>query len=419
MAVAEREEAAMETGIQEDDGVVATVRVFRDFRLLLIGTVATNTAFWMYQVAVGWLALELTDSAFFVGLAGFAGGIPMLLLALPAGVLIDRHDRRSILLYSQVGVFALSALLAVLIGADLIHPWSLLLLVALYGSMMTFIFQVRSVMAPSMVDRRRLVVAVGLNSAVQNSTRIVGPSLAGILIATVGTSATFAIAAVMQIGALMATSRMAKRAAETVGSGRMWAQLKVGLEIVWRDQLLLGLVILSVATNVLVMPYINLMPVFTRDQLGLGSTGLGILLGFTGAGTVVGALWVAQSRGLRQRKWAQLGTALGFALGVMAFAMSPNVLLAGAFLFVSGMMSAAFLAINQTAMQLAVDDDVRGRVMSVSMLTWGVLPIGQLAVGIVANTTGAPGALVTFCLIAIALMALIVQRFPALRGASA
>jgi len=386
------------------------------FRILLLGTIATNTAFWMYQVAVGWLALEMTDSPLFVGLAGFAGGIPMLLLSLPAGVLIDRHDRRTVLLLAQIGVLAVSALFALLVGLDALHPWSLLVLVTIVGTIMTFIFPVRTAIVPSLVARQDLAIGVALNSAVQNATRVVGPSLAGVLIATVGVPETFAIAAILQGLAMASTWKLPAMVAQAQArTGRGWQSLTVGFRIVAADPFLLALVILALAPTVLVMPYLNLMPVFARDELGMGSTGLGVLLAASGLGNVAGALAVAHSRALRSRPGAQLVTAVGFAVGVLAFVLTPSVALAVVVLFAAGWMSAAFLAINQTAIQLSVDDDVRGRVMSVSLLTWGMLPIGQLGVGALADEIGTATAMVVSCVLAMACIAVIARRFPALR----
>ncbi len=398
-------------------GMVQALRDYPVFRLLLLGTLATNTAFWMYQVAVGWLALQLTDSPLFVGLAGFAGGIPMLLFSLPAGVVIDRFDRRTVLLIAQCGVMVISAFFALMVALDAIAPWSMLVLVAVYGTIMTFIFPVRTAMVPSLVERRDLVVGVALNSAAQNATRVVGPAIAGVLIATIGVPETFAVAAILQALALTATWRLPARTGRTSAmTGTGWENLTLGFRIVLRTPFLLALVILALAPNVLVMPYINLMPVFARDELDMGSTGLGILLASTGLGTVAGALSVAQTPALRNRPGTQLLTAAGFAIGVLVFAVTPNVYIATPLLFVAGWMSAAFLAINQTAVQLSVDDDVRGRVMSVSLLTWGVLPVGQLAVGGLANVIGTPLAMVASCLLSLVAVVLIARRFPTLRS---
>lgn len=400
-------------------GMSQVLRDFPAFRLLLLGTLATNTAFWMYQVAVGWLALELTDSPLFVGLAGFTGGIPMLLFSIPAGVVIDRYDRRRVLMIAQCGVMLISGVFAAMVGADLFPTWSILVLVAVYGSMMTFIFPVRTAMVPSLVDRQDIAVAVALNSAVQNATRVVGPSLAGVLIALIGVSETFAVAAVLQALALVATFRLPSGVSDqSTRGGTRWdaLTLTLGFRIVAGSPYLLALIVLALAPTVLVMPYINLMPIFARDELDLGATGLGVLLASTGLGTVAGALSVARSPALRARPGAQVLTAIGFAVGVLVFALTPNVPLATLLLFAAGWMSAAFLAINQTSLQLSVDDDVRGRVLSIYLLTWGMLPIGQLAVGALADAIGAPSAMAVSCLVAITCIGAIAARFPTLRS---
>jgi MFS family permease len=393
-----------------------SLRTYPAFRLLFFGTLATNSAFWMYQIAVGWLALQETDSPFFVGLSGFAGGIPTLFLSLPAGVVIDRFDRRKVLMLAQGGVMLVAGLFALLVGTDLIAPWSILVLACAYGTVMSFIFPTRNVIVPTLVARDDLANAVALNAAGQNATRVVGPSLAGLLIAVIGISGTFAVAAAMQILALLWTSRLPDAAsARGARSGSLRSSLTLGLRVVASDQFLIGLILLATATTVLVMPYITLMPVFARDELGLGATGLGVLMACTGLGSVAGALFVARSRRLASWPGVQVITAAGFAVLVLAFAITPVVVPASVLLFAAGLISASFMAINQTVLQLKVEDEVRGRVLSIYLLTWGMLPLGQLPLGALADKIGAPMATALACVAALACIVLITLRFPALR----
>lgn len=397
-------------------GTLHSLRTYPDFRLLLSGTLATNSAFWMYQVAAGWLALDLTDSALFVGLTGFAGGIPLLLLSIPAGVAIDRVDRRVVLRYAQWGVMVVSALFALLVATDLIAPWSMLVLCAAYGTAMSFVFPTRTAIVPSLVERTDLANAIALNAAAQNATRVVGPALAGILIAIVGVTGSFAVAALLQILALSSTGRLPDIAAG--GTSRRAAgkgNLTHGLRIVAADPFLVGLILMALATNVLVMPYINLMPVFARDELDVGSTGLGFLLASTGVGTVLGALWVARSARLVTWHPAQPLSAAVFTVLVLIFSFSPSVASAVPVLFAAGCASAAFLAINQTSLQLRVADESRGRVLSIYLLTWGMLPLGQLLVGALADWLGTPPALAIACVGALIWIAIVVIRVPATR----
>jgi MFS family permease len=401
----------------EATGMLHSLETYRPFRLLFTGTLATNSAFWMYQIAVGWLALQTTDSPFFVGLTGFAGGIPLLFLALPAGVVIDRVDRRTVLMAAQVGVMTVAGLFALLVGTGLIRPWSILLLAFLYGVVMSFVFPTRNAIVPDLVDRAHLANAVALNAAGQNATRVVGPSLAGLLIALIGISGTFAIAAAMQILALYWTAQLPANAPATSSrSSTLWTSLMVGLRVVGKDPFLIGLILLASSTTVLVMPYINLMPVFARDVMGLGSSGLGVLMASSGLGSVSGALAVARYRQLATWPGVQIVTAGGFAGLVLLFAITPSVLLATLLLFIAGLMSAAYMAINQTVLQLKCDDDVRGRVLSIYLLTWGMLPLGQLPLGALADRIGAPTATAIACTIALGFIGLMALRFPALRS---
>jgi len=397
-------------------GIMHSVRVYPAFRLLMLGTLASSTAFWMYQVAVGWLALQLTDSPLFVAMVGFASGIPLLLLSLPAGVIIDRFDRRNVLLVAQLGAVLIATLLAFLVGSGMIGRVSMLALVATYGTMMSFVFPTRTTIVPSLVERRDMANAVALNSACQNATRVVGPSIAGVLIGLLGVAETFAVAAAMQALALVTTARLPPQipgASSRGGTG--WSSLTVGLRVVARRPYLVGLIVLALAPTVLVMPYINLMPVFARDELDLGSTGLGVLLASTGLGTVAGSLAVARRSSGQAGSRGQIVTAAAFAICVMAFSVTPIVALALPLLFAAGWMSAAFLALNQTALQMSVEDDVRGRVFSIYLLTWGMLPIGQLFVGALASQVGPPLAMVMSGLIALASIGAIVWRFSSLR----
>ena len=390
-----------------------SLRVYPAFRLLMAGTLATNSAFWMYLVAVGWLALQLLDSPLFVGLTGFASGIPLLLFSLPAGVVIDRRDRRLVLLAAQIAVMILAAAFAVLVASGTIRPWSVLVLVFGYGTAMSFIFPTRTTIVTALVDRPDLVNALALNAAVQNATRITGPAIAGVLIAVVGIAPTFAVAALLQIVALATTFRLpAHTPVPSSAALSARASLTVGLRAVAGDPFLLRLMLLALVTNVLVMPYINLMPVFARDVLHVGSAGLGLLLASTGLGTVIGALWVAHSHQLADRHGIHTATAGAFAMLVLGFAAIPLVSSAVFFLLAAGITSAAFLALTQTSLQLRAEDAIRGRVLSVYLMTWGLLPIGQLAVGALAERRGAPLAQATACIIALAGIGYLSWRMP-------
>lgn len=393
-----------------------SLRLYEQFRMLMLGTLATNTAFWMYQVAVGWLALELTDSAAFVGLAGFVAGIPVLLFSIPAGILIDRYDKRTVLQIAQGGIMAVASLFAIFVWLDLIDRLWMLVLVFLYGTIMSFIFPTRTAIVPTLVERRDMANAIALNSAGQNATRVIGPSLAGVLIALIGVAGSFAVAAALQIFALMATQRLPSDKPSGKEQRRAgWEAITLGVRIVAKDAYLTGLVIGALIPTLFIMPYLNLMPVITRDERGLGSGGLGLLLTAVGLGTVAGALAVAQSERVRTLPRGQVICGLGFGAAVILFTQIDALPASLVFLFISGAMSAGFLAINQTSMQLHVAHEVRGRVISVYLMTWGMLPFGQLAVGALAERIGASPAIAISAMIGMVVLVLVASRFAVLR----
>ena len=393
-----------------------SLQIYPLFRMLILGTLATNTAFWMYQVAVGWLALEMTDSAAFVGLAGFVAGIPILLFSIPAGIVIDRFDKRTVLLVAQTGIMIVASLFAIFVQFDFISRASLLVLVFCYGSIMSFIFPTRTSIVPTLVARRDLANGIALNAAGQNATRVIGPSLAGVLIAVIGVAGSFAIAAALQILALMATWQLpSDKPSREEKRGNALEAFTLGLRIVKNDKYLTGLVVGALIPTIFIMPYLNLMPVITRDERGLGSGGLGLLLTAVGLGTVAGALAVAQSDRLRSMKRAQVLCGLTFGVSVVLFALIDVLPVSLILLFISGSASAGFLAINQTSMQLHVAHEVRGRVISIYLMTWGMLPFGQLVVGAAASKIGASEAIAISAMVGMAVLVLVASRFAVLR----
>jgi predicted MFS family arabinose efflux permease len=237
-----------------------------------------------------------------------------------------------------------------------------------------------------------------------------------VLIALIGVAGSFATAAFLQIFALLATYRLPSDKpgpAEQRRGG--WEALTLGLRIVANDAYLKGLVIGALIPTLFVMPYLNLMPVISRDERGLGSGGLGLMLTAVGIGTVAGSLAVAQNERLRTLPRAQVFCGVGFATSVILFALIDNLYVALISLFVSGAMSSGFLAINQTSMQLHVANEVRGRVLSIYLMTWGMLPFGQLAVGALASSIGASPAIAISASLGIVTLILVSRRFTVLQ----
>jgi MFS family permease len=400
---------------------ISTWQSFRDypaFRILFGSTLATNSGFWMWNIAIGWLALILTDSPFFVGLVGFTAGIPTLIFGPFGGVLIDKFARKTILIVAQTVIAVTAVSVSALLLLDLLQPWMLLLGAFTNGLSMSLVFPTRSAMVANLIPKQHLPNAIALNSAGLNATRVIGPALAGPSIAILGIEGTFALCAGLQISSFVFSLRLPWHPASDSGRGAgIFTSIARGFQTVWQSEKLLGLFALAAIPTLCLMPYVHLMPVFARDELAIGSTGLGILMAVNGVGAVLGSLFVAATRSLPTKPVVLLVCSSAFASVLILFSLTPYAVLAGVFLLAAGFSSAVFLAVNNTLVQLQVDDQVRGRVLGIYGLTWGLMPVGTLPAGAIADAFGAPAAMITLAMTALVLIILVGLRFPSLRKA--
>lgn len=364
---------------------------YHNYRQLWFGSLATSTGHWMQQVALGWLALSLTNSAAWVGTIGFARGIPMLLFSLIGGVLADRMDRRRLLQSMQATAGVISGILAVLITTGQMTIELLLLFAFLSGSAMSFIFPTRQALVPSLVDRSDLANAVAVNSATMNGSRVLGPSLAGLLMSAVGAAACFFFQTILLVAAFFATARL--RLPERPAShqrGTPLQSLQEGFRYIRSSQEVMALLGLAAIPTVLGQPYIQMLPVMARDVLGTGPEGLGLLLAASGIGAMTGSLTIAFLGNIRRKGAWLLVAATIFGLLLCLFATARSLPVALILMAITGVAQSVYMALNNTLLQTIVPDQYRGRVMSVYMLTWGLMPIGTLPVGIIAQHYGAP-----------------------------
>ena len=387
----------------------------RAYRYLFVGTALTMTGNFMQQVAQGWLIYDLTDSPTWLGIISFARGIPMLVLALPAGVLVDRFDRRTVLIIGQ-GLTALVAIvLAALIFYGLVLPWHVAVTAFLSGCLFVLIIPARQALVGATVARSQLSAAIALMSAGQNSGRVLGPALAGVLIAAFGVAMSFTIQAFGFILALLCASMLGPQPAGGSARERSAAQsLLEGLRYVWNDSTVFALMLLQAIPAFLIMPYTQLLPIFARDILATGPDGLGTLMMANGIGSVLGAICIVLLPFRRQGVF--LFTSLGtFGLLLAAFAVSTSFTLSVAIMGLLGVAQAIYLASNNTLVQVATPDELRGRVMSVYMTTWGLMPLGSLPQGILADWFGAPAVAFATGLMSCAVVVGVAIRSPALR----
>jgi MFS family permease len=390
----------------------------RNYRLFFGGQGVSLIGTWMTRVATGWLVYRLTGSAFLLGLVSFAGQIPILFLGPFAGVWVDRLNRHRVLLVTQALSLLQSFALAALALAKVITVHEVILLNLFQGAVNAFDMPARQAFVIEMVeDPEDLGNAIALNSSLVNAARLIGPSVAGVLIALVGEGYCFLIdgfsymAVIASLLAMVIPVRPRERAQRSVLSElREGWNYAVGFRPIFWILLLLALI------SLVGMPYTTLMPIFAGRILHGGPHTLGFLMAATGVGALIGAVRLAARPSVRGLGRVIPMTAAGFGASLIAFAASHQLWLSLLLLVVTGFCFMQEMAVSNTILQTIVEDKKRGRVMSFySMAFQGVAPFGSLIAGAAASRIGAPHTLMIGGTICIAGAALFAAQLPALR----
>lgn len=362
----------------------------RDFRYLQGGQFATHFGSWVQITGKGWLVYELTDSAFQLSLVAFFQGAAMFVMSPIAGTLADRMDRRRALLISQWMLMAIGISLAILITTEAIQVWHLYIGAALSGAFFAINNPNRQSILYGVVGRDDVANAVAMNALSMNSTRIVGPPVAGLLIWSVGVEATFFVQAATYAIAVWALFMMKAGGgtAHVIERTSLRTSLLSGIRYVMRERTI-GIVLLGGLIGVMLgWPYVHMMPAYAKEILGTGERGLGILMGSIGAGAVVGGIVIAASTHLRRKGVVLLAALLGNGALLIVLGLTESFPIAMIVLALTGLCTATALAMNQTILQLLVDDQYRGRVMSLFFMGFGLQPLGVLPAGALADRFG-------------------------------
>lgn len=408
---------ATETRRDGRSGGMFSALANRDYRIFFGGALVTNAGMWMQQVAQGWLVVSLTDSAFLVGLVAFCAMAPMLLLSLFGGVLADRVPKRMILLVSQPIAFALLLLLAALIATEQITIWSLMAISAGLGVVGALSAPAFQAIVPEIVGKANLRNAIALNSAQFNVTRIIGPTLGGLVVLGFGAAAAYLANAITNVvfwlAILFIRPKYASAKAQTSPDG-VFASLKVAFAYVRTHPVIGPVLLLAMAQTIWLFPYGTLLPVFAKQILRMDAQGFSLLLISAGVGALAASLMLAR-RGndvAASVRW-MLGAQVGFALSTSVFAFSRLAPLSMVALAFMGWSFVTFMATGNTIVQTLVPDELRGRVMSVWMLAgFGVMPIGSLQAGAVASIISPTAALVYGAIATVCVTTLVVRRNP-------
>ncbi len=366
----------------------------RNFRLYFLGQMISLVGTWMQGVALSWLVYRLTGSSLDLGLLGFTSQLPMFLLPLLGGALADRLDRRRILVGTQAASMIQAGVLAALTLTGHVEVWHLYALAALLGCINALDMPTRQSFVIELVVKEDLHNAIALNSSVFNAARVVGPSVAGILVAAIGEGWCFlvnALSFVAVILGLLAIRLPRRTPAKSPVS--LLANMLEGCRFAWSTPFVRSALLLLGTGSMLGVSYATLMPVFAGEVLHSGARGLGILLASAGVGSLAAALTLAARRGGAGLEKLVLGAAGGFGVSLLLFSLSRNFTLSALLLAPVGYSMIVFMAGTNTLLQLRTPDALRGRVMSLfSMMLIGMAPFGSLLAGALAHLLGTPPA---------------------------
>ncbi len=367
----------------------------RDFRLFWSGWLVSQLGSQMQSLAQGWLVLTLSNSAWWLGVVGFLGSVPALLISPIAGALGDRAQRRRVLFATQSFHMCWAFLLAGLTLTGHVRLWQIVAIALLNGITFAVDAPVRQAYVPTLAGMKNLMNAIGLNSMAFNAARVLGPALAGILIGPIGAGGCFFLNGVSFLALLLALARI-RPEAQTAGLDTekpLWDYLLQGFRYLWRRRELLFLVAQMAVVWIFATFYITLLPVFARDIFQAGPRGLGILASSAGIGALVGAVLASQFHRVRRKGRVIIASCLGFSVALLALGLTTTIASAAAALSLAGLSLVLSGTTSNVLIQTSAEESLRGRVVGVYMVAAiGLGPFGALLAGGLASALGAQAA---------------------------
>jgi MFS family permease len=362
----------------------------RNYRLYFAGQLVSLIGFWMQAIAQSWLVYRLTESALLLGLVGFAGQVPMLLVTPFAGVVADRLPRRRILFFTQAAMMACAFIFAVLAISGTIAVWHIIVIAFLSGVANAFDVPTRQSFTVELVGRADLPRAIALNSIMFNAARLVGPAIAGILVAAIGEGWCVALNAVSYVAVIVSLAMVKVEPQPVRDPSHPLSDLKAGFDYVSNHAGIRSMLLLLALSSLFGTSYLTLMPVFARDVLHGSSDLLGYMMSAVGAGALAGAVVTSRLSPVHIRLAPCLAAAL-FGGALVAFALSDAIWLSLVLLVPAGFGMMAMGVATNTLIQAAVDDMMRGRVMAYYVMSFiGMVPVSSLLAGWISHEVGAP-----------------------------
>lgn len=366
---------------------------YRNFRLLFIGTVFSHTGDFMQAMAQAWLVWTMTNSPFLLGLLGFCQAVPRLLLGAIGGALVDRLDRRRLLLLTQNLAMIQAFVFWALVYFDLIRFWHIVLLVLFIGTVNTLNQTARQSLINTLVPRAELMNAIALNSSIVNLSKVIGPSLGGVLISVIGVAGCLLVNAASFLAIILSLVMMDLPLWQREEKEEnFWQEVIEGYNYIKTNHQVFSVLSLAYIVALIGSPYTRFLPVFATDIFHAGPTGFGLLLAAPGVGAVGSGLWLASMGDIRRRRNFVFLSVLAFSLFLMLFSFSRSMLLSLLCLVMVGASHIAFRAVANTTIQMETPPHLLGRILSLFFMDKGLWSFGTLFIGSVASLLGTPRA---------------------------
>jgi len=391
----------------------------RNFRLFFWGQLVSVIGVWMQTTAQQWLVYRITGSQASLGMVTFINFLPVLLFSLFMGVITDQYSRRKLLLFTQSWFMLLALILALLTWLDIVQYWHILLLAFLLGFGNALDMPARQAFVVELVDgdKRDVMNAVSINSALFNIARIVGPAIGGVVVAAFGEAPAFAINGLSYLAVIFALFLM-RISSFTIGTSRdhPLEKMKDGFRYIFEQRAILGLVIMVAVFSMVGFGALTLVPVFAKDILHIGVAGFGKLLSWQGIGALIGALFLILFGNQFQKGKLLLFSRLLLGPAIIGLSLSRMPWLSMVLMALIGYAFITQLVLTNSLIQMIVPDDLRGRVLST--YTWalgGFYPLGSLGIGFLGDQIGAPTAALFSGIGCILLIIVNLSAFPSLQ----
>jgi MFS family permease len=367
---------------------------YPQYRNYWLGMLASVSGFQLFFYGQLWLVNELTDSPLFLGYVGLANAVPAILLNLVGGVIADKFDRRRLLVLTQSLSGILIFLLATLVMLDWVEVWHVLAIAFFAGAVNAFDQPVRRALFPHLIERKDMMSAVSLNSIIWQGTRIIAPAAAGLIIGFFGTSVNFYVGGAGFVVMAVVARRLRVPPMKGMARGSAIGDLLEGVKYIKKHSIFSFLITLTFFNSFFGMAYFMLMPVIAKDVLEVGAEGMGVLLGASGVGALMVAVWMSVTSGIRRYGLLIIGGAAMMGLLIAALGLTAeywdSFALSIGLLFLAGAAGTMYMNSTTVALQMMVPDGMRGRVMGFHAMTWSILPLSGLWAGALGSVIGVP-----------------------------